>query len=328
MKAGKRFSFIISLSLLFLLLCTAAKADDAVAFCGIVSKDAEGSMVKMTEDLYYTQLGSIDGIKVVDRRKSGFANAYVQAAAGSVAQDAALRLAAAIAEHKDLAESRVFYALITKMQDDKWALSLCMATTRDKTIRTVDKTYDSYYKILMENKNVLLASFKTLLNGGGDAARGEQIGVAQTDGLDGNSSQGTANDGGVKGSEAALRPSRGGGTDSLSGTWIGEEGVDKAVILRGGRGFIIFRNGATMNIKVETQGGGESVVITQAGKSNASFFPELPRQVALNSAASAEPIVWTLSLTGDDTLTGKKRTLVENGKGASMSYVEVTWRRK
>lgn len=264
-----------------------------VAFCGIVSRDAEGSMLKMTEDLYYTQLSGIDGVEVVDSRKSGFARAYLDAGE----PDFSL-----------VTESRVFYALINKISDEKWSCALCLATPATGSVWRVDKTYDSYYKILMENKSTLLASFKTLLNGG----------VTET----------VAEGGSRQGEEESTdeEQSKVVSTDALAGTWIGEEGLDKAVILRGGRGFIIFRNGATMNIKVALDAG--AIVITQAGKSNASFFPELPRQVALNAATTAEPIVWTLSLDAEGALTGEKRTLIASGKGAEKGSVAVTWRRK
>ena len=39
-------------------------------------------------------------------------------------------------------------------------------------------------------------------------------------------------------------------TEFLSGTWGGEDTIDKIVIMRGGRGFVIFKNGSSMNITV------------------------------------------------------------------------------
>lgn len=325
MKGIKQFCSIVSVSyarllcvaMLSFVLC-AAEGEETVAFCGIVSRDAEGSMVKMTEDLYYTQLCSIDGIKVLDMRKSGFAAAYLAGGEGGKAGDlySDSRLSAALAGRTELSGVSVFYALIAKENDDKWMCSLCLSEPGGKSVRKASKAYDSYYKILMENKGALLSSFRTLLNGGGEEIGGKGQGAEGSSG------------GGEAESAPSTRPSYTESTDTIAGTWTGEDGVDKAVILRGGRGFIIFSNGATMNIKVETLEGGERIVITQAGKSNASFFPELPREVALNMAAAAEPIVWTLSLDDDGTLTGEKRTLVSSGKGAKAGNVSVTWRRK
>lgn len=113
--------------------------------------------------------------------------------------------------------------------------------------------------------------------------------------------------------------------DTIAGTWEGEELTDKILILRGGRGFIIFKNGATMNISVSVEG--SDVTIKQKGKPNASFYPSLPRQDALKNAASASPIEWNFKLEGK-TLTGIKKTLVSDKKsstGVSEGNVNATW---
>lgn len=103
--------------------------------------------------------------------------------------------------------------------------------------------------------------------------------------------------------------------ESLAGTWSGEPHTDKIVILRGGRGFIIYKNGATMNISlsiVNGKDGKKEILIRQVGKSNASFYPELSRDTALSAAASAPPIEWRLNSTVDGTLTGIKKTLIKS----------------
>ena len=47
-----------------------------VDFFGVISSDADANMIQMTETLYLTQLGEVPGISVIDRRQSGFAEAY------------------------------------------------------------------------------------------------------------------------------------------------------------------------------------------------------------------------------------------------------------
>ena len=66
--------------------------------------------------------------------------------------------------------------------------------------------------------------------------------------------------------------------DTLAGTWTGDTLIDKIVILRGGKGFVIFKNGASMNIVISING--SSVTVIQKGRSNASFYPELSRELA------------------------------------------------
>ena len=93
----------------------------------------------------------------------------------------------------------------------------------------------------------------------------------------------------------------------------------------------IFQNGASMNIQVEING--NTILCTQSGKSNASYFPELPREVALVAAMDADPITWTMTLQDDATLIGTKQTLqaiTDSGTavGAEMGTTTVTWKRQ
>ena len=110
------------------------------------------------------------------------------------------------------------------------------------------------------------------------------------------------------------------------GTWTGENYIDKVVILRGGRGFVIFNNGASMNISVEINSR-KQVVVTQKGRSNASFFPNLPRNLALNAALSADPIIWKFSIVDSNTLSGFKTTLVSTADTYDYQDIQVTWNR-
>ena len=100
--------------------------------------------------------------------------------------------------------------------------------------------------------------------------------------------------------------------------------------MRGGRGFVIFKNGASMNITVEikSSGGGQNIIITQNGKANASFFTDLPRELALKEAVNAQPIKWVFQALDDNTLNGIKNTLVLDGTTAASGTINVTWKRK
>ena len=104
-------------------------------------------------------------------------------------------------------------------------------------------------------------------------------------------------------------------TEMLSGTWDGEDVIDKIVIMRGGRGFVVFKNGASMNVIIKFDDFDSSkILVIQSAKSNASFFPDLPRQVALREAVNASPIQWTFSLKDNNTLSGTKKTLLSDGE--------------
>ena len=197
------------------------------------------------------------------------------------------------------------YAVITKKENSsKWISTITLYDSSKKTTLSEAKEYDSFYKILMEPKSSLQDTITSLLSGKGNA-----VSSAQT------SSKSTA----------AIQS-----TEFLSGTWCGEDTIDKIVIMRGGRGFVIFKNGSSMNITVEIKasGQGQSIVITQNGKANASFFPELPRDIALKEAINAQPIQWIFNLDDNDTLSGIKSTLIYNDGTTSSGTLNVTWKRK
>ena len=80
-----------------------------------------------------------------------------------------------------------------------------------------------------------------------------------------------------------------------------------------------------MNIQVSIEE--NTVYAQQTSRANASFFPDLPREIALVVAGNAEPIQWTLTLFDENTLIGEKRTLMPVENKAELMTVEVTWKR-
>jgi len=190
-----------------------------------------------------------------------------------------------------------FYSVVRKKENSsKWEATFNLVSNSLNTKFSATKDYDSYYKILMDTKTSLQETLLSLLDANGSSAASPVPPVAAKTTVS---------------------------TEELAGTWGGEENVNKIVIMRGGRGFVIFKNGASMNISVEING--STVTVSQSGKANASFFPEIPRNIAMNLALTAEPITWQLTLNADDTLSGKKKTLVPTEDGAKEGYVEVSW---
>ena len=259
-----------------------------IDYYGIVSKEIDSNMSKMTSDLYYTQLSEINNFNVEDKRSAPCLSDRPAA--------------------EEFSESSLaFFTVITKDEkSDKWITTYWVVDKNKNEEHSKKKTYDSFYKILMEPKDVLKETIKQLIE----------------------------NDSGTKGITTASQdlPFKQGtaitSTEELSGTWGGEDNINKIVIMRGGRGFVIFNNGATMNITVElSDSEGKNVIVTQKGRSNASFYPDLARTAALNAAVSAEPIKWTLILVDENTLKGTKDTLLPDGDGYKAGSLSVTWSR-
>ena len=262
--------------------CVSAAAQSAVKvdFYGVASQDADKNMISMTEDLYLTQLKD-SSVQLTDRRSTDFSQNYFDTGNADIS-----------ASDKD---AITFYAVITKRSDSKWECATNMKKLSEgKEVRTV-KEYDSYYKIFSESKATLsdlLASF--MQQGAGSSSYASQ----------------PQNDKPAQNRPVSVS------TQAIAGTWSGDEYIDKVVIMRGGRGFIIFKNGASMSITISISENNADfpVTISQAGGSNASFFPELPRTVALEVATNAKPVEWRLRLEGDSMLRGTKRTLVQKSE--------------
>jgi hypothetical protein len=171
----------------------------------------------------------------------------------------------------------VFYAEITE-SDTGWDVTLHALVPSAKKEAAFSKKYDTYYRILTEAKTSLTTLLRDI--------------------------EGTQPD--VQIAKPPVQPANI-SLNTLAGNWSGESLINKIVLLRGGKGFVIFKNGATMNIDVRIEK--EFIIISQSSKPNASFYPDLPREAALVAAQTADPIEWVFSMTDADTLTGSQSTI-------------------
>lgn len=283
---------VLHFSLIFLILMLGQKAfaqsNIKIDYFGVISSEIDENMYKMTSDLYYTQLCEIQNFSVTDKRTD--AELQNEPSIQSISKD-----------------SLGFYAFIEKkVGTGKWISTLIVINQSNGSKKTQKKEYDSYYKILMEPKTVLQDSIKTLIG-----TNPPEIADASTD------------------PPASSTSDASSATELLSGTWTGEEIIDKIVIMRGGRGFVIFKNGASMNIAINFEDNSNNqIVITQNARANASFYPDIPRQLALREAINAEPIKWIFTLIDNNTLSGTKSTLITDGENVTPGTIQVTWNRK
>lgn len=256
---------------------------ETIDFYATVSTSTDAGMIKMSTDILYTQLQTMDGYTVIDRRNENYNPA-------------------------NKSQNISFYTEIQEESSGSWTCTL--NAFKGAAAFSSTKEYDSYYKILMDAK-ASLENFMLNLSGNIVIPGQESSETVSRENEDGPARPNVRKHNPIM--------------DTIAGTWEGEELTDKILILRGGRGFIIFKNGATMNISVSVEG--SDVTIKQKGKPNASFYPSLPRQDALKNAASASPIEWNFKLEGK-TLTGIKKTLVSDKKsstGVSEGNVNATW---
>ena len=282
----RRFLLKIIFSLFFATNLFGQTSDQIIEinYFGIEASNLESNMAKMISDLYYTQLCELQNYTILDKRTEPTFSTPPK---------------------KDdfSGNSFSFFVEINKQTDSEtWNANFNLQNS--STEKVIKKQYESFYKILMEQKSTLQETLLSLVSPSDTTTPQKQ----QTSSLNNSIS-----------------------TDFLAGTWFGEKNVNKVVLMRSGRGFVIYNNGASMNIniKIEAKNSTNKIIITQQGNQNASFFPELPRNVALLAAKNAKPIQWTLTLTDNNTLTGTKQTLsLTEDNNATPSEIDVIWTRK
>ncbi len=188
----------------------------------------------------------------------------------------------------------IFYNEV-KEDKDKWYLNLYLIDISKNKEVSVKYVYDEYYRILIDAKDALSELLQKYER---DSSLEGEIEESST----------------IENTASSVS------ITNLFGTWQGEEHVDKIVILRGGRGFVIFENGASMNISVRVEG--TSFFAIQESKPNASFFPELPREVALVKALEVDPIEWELTIENENSLVGVKHAYTAEGENTQANIIK------
>lgn len=119
--------------------------------------------------------------------------------------------------------------------------------------------------------------------------------------------------------------------DSLAGSWKGEDGIERIMILRGGRGVAVLSSG--VSIPLEIISSGDDLLVRQKGSTNPRQFADLPDPVAKQAAAIAPPLEWRFLITDDQkTLSGKKKDVQIKNDGKNVLSMDskeftVSWTR-
>lgn len=103
--------------------------------------------------------------------------------------------------------------------------------------------------------------------------------------------------------------------DALAGSWNGESGIEKIMILRGGRGAAIFSSGFSLMLNLSIKDG--ELVVSQKGKSSPLQFLDVPDVIAVQAAEQAPPLEWKFRISEDGKiLAGEKKSvhIVHDGK--------------
>lgn len=305
----KKKSCIIFIFLIFITIINVFGQEKYdVYFYGIVVPLSQENQKNITLDLFTAQIKVFPEVNLIDRRNSGFDTNYSKLSeqdAKSLTKESIFDL---IPQEKNLQQGQkaiLFLSKIDKTEDENWICSIYTKNLSTSKIDVIQKKFDSYYKILTDSRTLIA----------------DILAISTDQQIKSLSNKRTEQSNPVAQSPMTI--------EGLSGTWRGEKGITKIVIMRSGRGFVIFNNGASMNISIsvdELEQNTKILKITQSAPFNASFYPDIPRQKILENSNNAKPIQWSFELTGTNSLTGFKETLVLDENGiVSQNTQTVKW---
>ncbi|MBD5440399.1 MAG: hypothetical protein HDR33_05195 [Treponema sp.] len=271
-------------------------------YYGIVSNLNDQNILNMAQDLFIAQIRGINYISLEDKRNSEIKKSYTSISSD---KDGAEFFSLIEQNEQFQGEAILFFARIFRPHpDEKWECTFFAKNTQSKIIYSQTRNYDSHYKVLLDAKMLIQ---NVVAEASGNASI--ETPAAQTRQLDHPKNLNMEN---------------------IAGTWSGEDEISKIVLLRSGRGFVIFSNGATMNISIllSDENSGKKFRVVQQDKFNASFYPDIERKAVLAYAEDATPIEWNLTMTSQGTLEGTKKTLVATADGVEQKNVNVVWKKK
>ena len=85
--------------------------------------------------------------------------------------------------------------------------------------------------------------------------------------------------------------------DSLAGSWKGEKGLDRVMILRGGRGMAVFSSGVSVSLDFKIDNG--YLLVTQKGSLQPRQFRNLPDEIARQAVQQTNPPQWRFLVSPD-----------------------------
>lgn len=281
-----------------------------IFYYGNIAENAQVNQINISQDLVTAQIRTIPEMTLVDYRNSGLRENFLKLSDEEIKNLTDETIFNLIPENEKLQttpKAVIFFIKIDKTEDETWICTYYAKNLETEKITSTQKNFETFYKILADAKNTIAELL----------SQAAQINLTQ------NQSQTRTPKENINDIAMTI--------EGVSGTWNGEKNITKIILMRSGRGFVIFSNGASMNIAVEiekTQNDHKMLKITQQGNFNASFYPDIPRQKVLEYAENASPIQWTFMLTGSGTLSGFKNTLgLDDSDSIGPKTERVEWKK-
>lgn len=210
----------------------------------------------------------------------------------------------------------LFYGFL-KEQPDGIRLELILKGGPDSVTRMISRVYENSNRILLESRMLV----RTLFD--------QSVPLPDPSLNQENSSSPETADAATGSPSDALIPVR--NIDSLAGSWHGEEGIEKIMLLRGGRGIAVLATGISISLDLVIAG--DDLVIRQKGQINPRQFSDLPDTVARQASVIVPPLEWRFRVSADQKkLSGTKKTVMirHDGQNILSMYpqtVDVSWLR-
>ncbi|UTC82409.1 TP0183 family DNA metabolism protein [Treponema denticola] len=97
--------------------------------------------------------------------------------------------------------------------------------------------------------------------------------------------------------------------DILSGSWQGEEGLERVELMRGGRGIALLSSGITILLQIRVHEG--YLTINQSGKPLPRQFINLPDEIAKKAAEMGKTPSWKFLVSADNKILVGEKTDIE-----------------
>jgi len=151
-------------------------------------------------------------------------------------------------------------------------LELILKGRKDQVTRIISKVYDNINKILLDSRLLVFNLFdfsvplEQLARSLPQTEQNTEFGYIDT-------------------------------VDSLAGSWKGEQGLDRVMILRGGRGMAVFSSGVSVSLDLKIDNG--YLLVTQKGSLQPRQFLNLPDEIARQAVQKTNPPQWRFLVSPD-----------------------------
>lgn len=207
------------------------------------------------------------------------------------------------ADGEKAAHDFLFHGALSPAEEGGIRLELALTGKNPDTERYISRTYENQNKVMLGTRLLVRELFESAA--GSTATRPPAAA----------GSNAPSSSGPEQVEEEAAIPDTGNlhlrsvdSLDALAGSWNGEDGIEKIMILRGGRGAAVFSSGFSLMISLAIQNG--ELVVSQRGRSSPLQFLDLPDPVAEQAAEQAPPIEWRFLISDDGTvLAGEKNSV-------------------